>query len=692
VSTSDRDPDAARRHGSPGASGEAYPPEHAGDGSLRAAERERDAAQESRDRFAFLAEVSRCLADSLDYETTLTTVAGMSLPYLGAWCIVDVLAEDGQIRRLAVLHPDPAKQAIARELHERYPPQSEDLIGAPRVIRSGRAELVFDVPDAALAATARDAEQLRLLRALGTRSYVIVPMMARGRILGAITFVTADETRRFGDLDVVIAEDLARRAAMAVDNARLYGEAEEARRQAEEAWAEAEAAMEEAREALAEVQTARDGAERALAARDHFLSTMSHELRTPVNAMIGYSQLLQLGVAGPVTEQQGDYLARLAATSEHLRGLVDDVLDLARLDAGWMTVETESAMTGGLVATALDLVRPQASARGIRLVDLRAGEPGEPFAGDSHRVRQILANLLSNAVKFTPAGGTVTLDCGRVDGPPPDTELRGTGPWTYIRVADTGIGIPLEEQTRVFEHFYQVQNSRTRQVGGTGLGLSISRRLARLMGGDLTLQSEPGEGATFTLWLPAGLAGVAQELATVVVEDAARARQEPVPPPRMVGLAEVGARLRRRVEEVIAAFARRLRGDPTIPVAAQLKRAELEDHQLSFLADVAQTLVVLEDMGGAESDLLRDGSTIQRVIAELHGTMRQARGWTEAQFDREYDILGAELAAAVHRGGSEGEGDASFALEVLGRLMERARGHGRAALRRAAEGARRDEA
>ena len=202
---------------------------------LSEVERERDAAEAGRDRLAFLAEVSRCLAESLDYETTLTTVAGMSLPYLGAWCIVDVLTDDGAIRRLAVLHPDPEKEAVARELHRDYPPHPDDVIGAPRVMRTGRPEVVLDVPEEALAASARDARHLALLRALGAKAYVIVPMVARGRTLGTMTFVTADAEHRFGDADVVIAEDLARRAAMAIDNARLYTEAEEARRVAEEA-------------------------------------------------------------------------------------------------------------------------------------------------------------------------------------------------------------------------------------------------------------------------------------------------------------------------------------------------------------------------------------------------------------------------------------------------------------------------
>ncbi|HYH79941.1 MAG TPA: GAF domain-containing protein, partial [Longimicrobium sp.] len=146
--------------------------------ALKSAERDRDLAEASRDRFSFLAEVSRCLADSLDYESTLATVAGMSLPYLDAWCIVDVLGDDGEVRRVAVLHPDPGKQDAARRLHAQYPPRASDMIGAPRVIRTGRPEMVFDVSDQALVAAAHDDEHLALLRRLGVCSYVIVPMVA----------------------------------------------------------------------------------------------------------------------------------------------------------------------------------------------------------------------------------------------------------------------------------------------------------------------------------------------------------------------------------------------------------------------------------------------------------------------------------------------------------------------------------
>ncbi|HEU0300089.1 MAG TPA: GAF domain-containing sensor histidine kinase, partial [Longimicrobium sp.] len=413
--------------------------------ALRSAELERDLAEASRDRFSFLAEVSRCLTDSLDYEATLTTVAGMSLPYLDAWCIVDVLTPGGEVRRVAVVHPDPDRQEAARALAKEYAPRAGDMVGAPRVIRTGRPEMVFDVPDAALVAAAHDEEHLALLRRLGIRAYVIVPMVARGNVLGAMTFITAEHGRRFGDIDVVMAEDLARRAAMAVDNARLHREAEEARDTAENALAEAEHALEEAATAEEYLRDARDAAEAALRTRDEFVSTMTHEVQTPLNAIIGYLELLEMDVSGTLGEAQRSYVQRAQESSRHLLRLVGDVLDFSRSETARLAVEHEPVGAVETVRGALALVRPLASGRLLTLVDETAGAAGLRYLGDEYRGRQILVNLLSNAIKFTPAGGRVTLECRAQ----PD-EGGGEG-WLLFVVTDSGEGVKPEDAERIFE-------------------------------------------------------------------------------------------------------------------------------------------------------------------------------------------------------------------------------------------------
>ena len=468
-----------------------------GDGAARrVAERERDIAESSRDRFAFLAEVSRCLAASLDYETTLVNVAGMSLPYLGAWCMVDLCTEDGGIRRVAVLHPDPARQAFARRLHRRYPPHADDPLGAPRVIRTGKPEVVIGVPDAALVATARDAEHLHLLRELGIGAYVIVPMVVRGRTVGAMTFVTVEAGRRFGATDVLLAEDLATRAAVAVDNARLYTEARRAAEEAEVARATAESAQalaDEARryaeEAQRQAEEAQARAEASSRAKSEFLAVMSHELRTPLNAITGYVDLIELGLRGPLTSEQRSDLARIQASQRHLLGLINGVLNYSRLEAGAVHYAVQDVAVDEVLATCEALVAPQVSARRLVLTFDRC-DPALQVRADADKVQQIVLNLLSNAVKFTEPGGRLVLGCA------PGIDA------VAITVSDTGHGIAADQLERIFEPFVQVDARLARTHEGIGLGLAISRDLARGMRGDLTVESTPGAGSTFTLTLP----------------------------------------------------------------------------------------------------------------------------------------------------------------------------------------------
>src|SRR5215213_2250833 len=222
---------------------------------------------------AYLSEASRMLADSLEYETTLANVAALALPGLGAWCIVDVVEEDGSMRRLAVVHPDPAMQGLARRLAAGWPPEVGDPLGVPLVAQTRRAQVVEEVTDQMLVEAAHDEDNLRTLRALGIGSLIVAPMLARGHVHGAMTFVSTRE-HHYGPGDMELAEDLARRAAMAIENARLYRAAGRARVEAEE----------------------------ASRAKSEFLAAMSHEMRTPLNAVLGYVDLLELELPGPVNE------------------------------------------------------------------------------------------------------------------------------------------------------------------------------------------------------------------------------------------------------------------------------------------------------------------------------------------------------------------------------------------------------
>jgi signal transduction histidine kinase len=631
--------------------------------ALRSAQRERDLAEASRDRFSFLAEVSRCLADSLDYEATLTTVAGMSLPYLDAWCIVDVLAPDGELRRIAVVHPDPDKQEAARALAKEYPPRASDLIGAPKVIRTGRPEMVFDVPDSALVAAAHDERHLEVLRKLGIRSYVIVPMVARGHVLGAMTFITAEQDRRFGDIDVVMAEDLARRAAMAVDNARLHQEAEEARDTAEAALAEAEMALEEAATAEEHLRDARDAAEAALHTRDEFVSTMTHEVQTPLNAIIGYLELLEMDVSGALADTQRSYVQRAQESSRHLLRLVRDVLDFSKSETARLAVEHEEVGAAETARGALALVRPLASGRLLTLVDETASAAGLRYVGDEYRVRQILVNLLTNAIKFTPAGGRVTLQCRlAADG-------GGRGELVYT-VTDTGEGVRPEDAERIFEPFVQGAAGLTRRHGGTGLGLPISRRLARLMGGDVMLDRSGASGAVFTLRLPAGASTPVPPRAQVPGSPPRGPEGESARSAVGRGLTAAGESLLHQVAPTVDEFVRRARADEALGFTDEMTDVDVADHLGTLVIDVANSLAILAGSSGEPSELLSDGSRIQRLIGELHGAQRQRLGWTEAQVLHEVQLVRDVCLEALGKSLGDDEQARQAAVSALERLLD----------------------
>ena len=252
---------------------------------------------------------------------------------------------------------------------------------------------------------------------------------------------------------------------------------------------EVERLLAETERLLGESESARAEAEAANRAKSDFLATMSHELRTPLNAIGGYAELIEMGIRGPVTPQQGDDLGRIQASQRHLLSLVNEVLNYARIETGTLRYDIADVPLATLISSVEPLVAPQLAAKGLEFVVAPCIPPLVARA-DREKLRQVLLNLLSNAVKFTDRGGRVEVFCGSEDD------------CVAVSVRDTGIGIAAEELERIFEPFVQVNASLTRTHEGTGLGLAISRDLARGMGGDLVAESVVGEGSTLTITLP----------------------------------------------------------------------------------------------------------------------------------------------------------------------------------------------
>ena len=412
-------------------------------------------------------------------------------------------------------------------------------------------------------------------------------------------------------------------------------------------------------------RAARAEAEASSQAKSEFLAMMSHELRTPLNAVIGYAELLDLGIAGSLTGEQRHQLSRIRTSGRHLLGLVNEVLDLAKIEAGRLSVNMGRGRAGDAADAALSLVQTRADERGIRFVGQCLGDGDVLFEGDEDRVRQILVNLLSNAVKFTEPGGNVALECGTSTHPDAEARVHGYPKWVYFRVRDTGIGIPVEQLPLIFDPFVQGETGHTRSNDGSGLGLTISRRLARLMGGDITVRSTPGNGSAFTLWLPAAEAPSENRR-----PDWQATAEEG---PRLRGLADVGELLVREVETLLEAVTVRIREEDEMPGAKALKFSQLADHFPSFLADLGGMLIAIEESAGQPSSLVSDGADIQRLLGEKHGAQRAKLGWTVENIRREYLVLRDELDRLIRRR-ARAIPDAAIdeALVILGRMLEQA--------------------
>ncbi len=401
----------------------------------------------------FLAEAGEILGRSLDYEDTLRAISNLVVPTFADWCFIDLVESDGGFRRIAVAHPPGEEnESIARRLRRAYAPKSAPY-GVSQTFARGTSFLMNDVADDVLIAVSRDDDHREALLSMGIRCFISVPMRSRGTTFGVLTFLGTGVRARFDPDDVALAEEVARRAALAIDNARLYSNAQEANR-----------------------------------AKDEFLANLSHELRTPMTAILGWAHLLQVGDLDPEHIALG--VRTIRQSGEAQAKLIDDLLDVSRIVTGKLHLNTAQVRLSDIARGAIAAIRPAAEGKRHSLqVDIRAEEA--MVIGDASRLQQVFWNLLSNAVKFTPPGGVVRVRLADRDA---DNVM--------LTVEDSGEGIASEFLPLVFERFRQAATA-VRGRTGLGLGLAIAKELVEMHGGSIAAASGGrGKGSTFTVTLP----------------------------------------------------------------------------------------------------------------------------------------------------------------------------------------------
>ena len=397
----------------------------------------------------FLAEASKILASSLDYQTTLTNVTQLAVPHIADWCTVDMQREQG-IQQLALAHVDPEKVAWARELNRTNPPDPQSAHGLPNVLRTGISEFYPDITDDLLIASARNEEELALLKKLRLTSSMTVPLLVRGKAIGAITFIIAESGRHYSKTDLSMAEELASRAALAIENARLYSEAQN-----------------------------------AIRLRDEFIATASHELRTPLTSLKMYTQVLHKQFTKQGDESLIRSLTKMNAQIGKLAALIEDLLNVSKLEHGKLAFHQEAFDLGETIKETVEQLQ-----HGIRHTIQIEGEVAEPVWGDKERIGQVLTNLLTNAAKYSPKADAVIVRMADEQG------------MAVVNVQDFGIGIAPEHLQHIFDRFYRVNDPEEKTYPGLGIGLHIAHEIITRHNGTMGVISTKGQGSTFCFTLP----------------------------------------------------------------------------------------------------------------------------------------------------------------------------------------------
>lgn len=400
---------------------------------------------------SYLAEASQILASSLDYQTTLNTVANLAVPKIGDWCAIDMVDDSGTLQHVAVAHKDPKKVKWAQKLQETAQVDMNASTGVPNVLRTGQPEIYPEITDEMLVRLAKTKQELELARSIGFTSVMIVPIFSQHTIVGAITFVTAETRRNYTQADLIMAMELGARASAAIENARLY-----------------------------------KGSQEAITLRDDFISIASHELKTPVTSVKMFTQILKKHSQQIGDEKAVLHLSKMDRQLDKLTELIYDLLNVSKIQAGKIEFHQEMFDFDQAVKEIVDVL--QQSVDSHRLVV--KGSTNKKVMGDEERIGQVLNNLISNAIKYSPKADQVII------------RLSSNTKTIEVAVQDFGIGMEQEHLGRIFEQFYRVYDTTDKTFPGLGIGLYISSEIVNRHGGNFWVDSDVGKGSTFHFSLP----------------------------------------------------------------------------------------------------------------------------------------------------------------------------------------------